>query len=210
MALGPFIRKRLGVFEKPISDAYRNFFMSLKDLTHSIKIQVPNAKTILEVGCGEGAIIDLLCELYPSTTIIGIDIIEHVGRQFQKINPNVSFKRIRIEDFVVENDDLFDMIYLGDVLHHIPLKEHVDFLLNVKKALKPDGVLCLKDIDRNAGTVSFLGEFADRYITGDDVNYQTIDEFKNLINKTFGIDVKYDLQFVKPWKSNIIFYIQNN
>lgn len=210
MAIGPFIRKKLGPLEKPISDAYRNFFMSMKDLTLKIKTKVPNANYILEVGSGEGAIINFLSDLYPDSKIVGIDIIEHVGRQFNKYSEKVSFQKIRIEDFIVNNSQLADMVYVGDVLHHIPKSEHITFLKNVKKSIKPNGYLCLKDIDRNGGFVSKLGEFADRYVTGDDVNYLSILEFNLLIKSVFGEDIKVDFDYIKPWKSNIIFYIQNH
>jgi SAM-dependent methyltransferase len=210
MAIGPFIRKKLGPLEKPVSDAYRNFFMSMDDLTLKIKSKVPNAGNILEIGCGEGAIIDLLCDLYSSTFIKGIDIIDHVGRQFSKHSNKVSFEKIRIEDYLLRDHDLADLIYVGDVMHHIPNEQHYSFLSNARKALKPQGVLCLKDIDSKAGIIANLVDFTDRYITGDEVNYLNIDEFIGLIKSVFGENVKFEFDYIKPWRSNIIFYIYNN
>jgi trans-aconitate methyltransferase len=78
MPIGTFVRRLLSPLEKPISDIYRNIFVNLADLTHQIHKWV-NPEIILELGCGQGALTELLASVYPTSHIIVIDITPRVG-----------------------------------------------------------------------------------------------------------------------------------
>src|SRR5690606_33620170 len=82
--------------------------------------------SILEVGCGEGAISEILNRLYPGALITGIDITANVGRLYAGDPTQVRFIQTSLEHFESTNSDRFDLIILSDVLHHIP------------KAMRPD------------------------------------------------------------------------
>ncbi|MDX2195018.1 MAG: class I SAM-dependent methyltransferase [Cytophagales bacterium] len=207
MAIGPQIRKLLGTYERPVSDAYRNFFMSMNDVGLNIKETVNTPKSILEVGCGEGAITEVLNREFPEATIVGIDIIHTVGRQFRGDRSKVTFEHASIEQHNMQYGRKYDLIYLGDVLHHVPKDFHNSFLTEINKSLNPNGTLIIKDIDRNNSFIYFLVHFTDRYITGDNVNYLNETEFVRLINNVLGTNISITKKYIKPWKTNIIFYI---
>lgn len=55
MALGPRIRGIFGPYERHVAEAYRVLFLDIDALVDRIRQRAPDAKEILEVGCGEGA-----------------------------------------------------------------------------------------------------------------------------------------------------------
>jgi 2-polyprenyl-3-methyl-5-hydroxy-6-metoxy-1,4-benzoquinol methylase len=91
-------------------------------------------KKMLEVGCGGGNIVDFLKG--KGMNIEGADIFFE-GLQFARKRVNTNFYQINIKDIPFKNE--FDLIGLFDVLEHVQEEEQV--LVNVYKALKPEGHL---------------------------------------------------------------------
>ncbi|HSA45614.1 MAG TPA: class I SAM-dependent methyltransferase [Candidatus Competibacteraceae bacterium] len=207
MAIGPFIRQLLGPFEKPASELYRAIFVDLSALARQIKDNVP-AENILEIGCGEGALIERLANIYPQAHLAGIDITPRVGRMFQGDFNQVIFQQKFVKEFVAQNKSCFDLVVISDVLHHIPWGMHQEFLTDSAKALKPGGCLVLKDWESRSTPIHLLCYLADRYITGDQVQYKTLDQLRILTKMVFGEEcIKKEVR-VRPWSNNIVFFVQ--
>ena len=110
---------------------YVNDFVSLNENTK-----------VLEVGCGEGGnmtpFLDLGCET------VGVDIsptqIEK-AEYFLKTNKYTNYKVVAEDIYKVSPEELgeFDLIFLRDVIEHIPNQEQ--FFREIGKFLKVDGVL---------------------------------------------------------------------
>lgn len=207
MAIGPAIRGILGPLEKPISEFYRGIFIDLNAFVDQIR-QWTTATNILELGCGEGAVIERLVKAYPNTNITGIDISPRVGRMFQGDKSHVTFKQQTIKDFASENAASFDLLITCDIMHHIPWELHKEILTDAGKTLKPGGYLVLKDWDRNRTPIHFLCHFADRFITGDHVQYKSADELRELITEVFGANCIKVESRIHPHVNNIAFLVQ--
>lgn len=207
MAIGPIIRQMFGPLEKPISNLYRNIFIDLTALAKQIQEWAP-ASTILELGCGEGALIERLAKRFPKANITGIDITPRVGRLFSGDLDRVTFRQQTIKDFANENLASIDLLVICDVMHHVPWKFHMDILMDAGKSLRRGGYLILKDWERNASLIHFLCHFSDRYITGDDVKYKTADEWRNSIKEVFGANCIKAEARISPHANNIAFLVQ--
>lgn len=102
-------------------------------------IEVTADSNILEVGCGEGGnlmpFLDMGCQCY------GIDIAcNKITNGISFFNEHPSFNRLRLmcEDvFKWQPDVKFDVIFLRDVLEHLPDRDI--FLDKIKTLLKPGG-----------------------------------------------------------------------
>ena len=96
-----------------------------------------NAKTVLDIGCGEGAFASLIKEKFKTETW-GIEYMEDHGKQAEKsldkvfIGPCENF----IEDLP---DNYFDVIYCNDVLEHLVDPEWV--LEKLQPKLSEQGII---------------------------------------------------------------------
>ena len=207
MPIGPSVRKMFGPYERTISELYRSIFIDLNSLVKQIR-QWTSASHILELGCGEGAIIERVVKEFPSASVTGIDIVPGVGRMFNGDPSRVVFKQQAINGFAAENPSIFDLLLVCDIMHHIPWEMHKDILLDAKKTLKPGSYLVLKDWARDFSLIHFLCYFSDRFITGDRIRYKSSDELRMLIRDVFGPDCIKAEAHIHPWKNNIAFLVQ--
>jgi len=207
MAIGPVIRKMFGSLEKPISDFYRSIFIDLNAFVDQIQEWAP-ASNILELGCGEGAVIERLVKSFPKALITGIDITPKVGRMYQGDPSRVTFKQQSIQDFAPKNAEKFDLLIISDVMHHIPWEFHDEIMIEAKKVLKPGAYLVLKDWERRATFIHLLCYLSDRYITGDRIRYKSADEFRELIKNAFGENCIKAEARIRPWSHNIAFLVK--
>lgn len=112
-----------------------------------------------DVGCGSGQFLLLLSEFSKASFLYGIEItprlIDNANKLFskQKTTPY----QFNTYDGVHFPDKLKDMdvIYLIDVLHHVPKDSQKTFLKNLSYSMKPGARLILKDINAASPLVLF-------------------------------------------------------
>ncbi|KAF2712570.1 S-adenosyl-L-methionine-dependent methyltransferase [Pleomassaria siparia CBS 279.74] len=107
---------------------------------------------VLDVGCGPGTITTGFAKYVPEGSVIGIDLTEDVLSQArehllkQKSPPNnVTFEIGNVVDGLKYEDDAFDVVFTSQVLIHIP--DPVTALKEMKRVLKPGGVVCAREAD---------------------------------------------------------------
>jgi 2-polyprenyl-6-hydroxyphenyl methylase/3-demethylubiquinone-9 3-methyltransferase len=210
MPLGPFVRRLLGPLEKPISIAYRSVFIDLGALVERIRCWLPDSEVsrILEVGCGEGMLIEILAKAYPLARIAGIDITPRIGRLFKSGSDRVTFRRQTIAEFVAEEPSSVDLLILCDVMHHLSPEAHRPLLACASKAIKPGGYLVLKDWERDTSPIHLITYLLDRIGSGDHVLYATADKYRELINDVFGQNCIKNEARIRPRKNNFVFLVQ--
>ena len=205
MAIGTAVRHRLGVLERPISGLYRSCFVSIPRFAREIAGAV-TATRVLEVGCGEGALIQELCGALPEAEILGIDVTPHVGRLFRGDMAKVSFRQQTVAKLAAEQPGSFDLVVLCDVLHHVPSREHADLMAAAKATLRSGGVLVLKDWERRRTPIHYLAYIADRWVTGDRVRYLSAGDLRRLVRSTFGAESIVRETTIPPWTNNLALF----
>lgn len=203
MPCGQFIRRMFGPYERQISEAYRSIYVNVDEYVAGISKWVPNARRILEVGCGEGAVSERLAAVYPDAEIIGIDIAPNVGRLYSGPPGRVRFVQATIEQYHATAPGEFDLVVLADVLHHVPRQLRASLLDAIRKMIAPGGHLAFKEWERNRTPIHWLGYFSDRWITGDRISYMSRDELHQSIAQSFGRDSIIAEQRVRPWRNNL-------
>lgn len=203
MAIGSFIRRLFGPFERQISDAYRAIFLDVDAYVENIRDWVPAPRRILEVGCGEGAVSERLAWAYPDAEIVGIDIAANVGRLYAGPPGRVRFVQRTIDDFAADAPGSFDLIVLSDVLHHVPLDLRRGLLDTIRTLLAPGGSFAFKEWERTRTPIYWLCYFSDRWITGDRIRYLSRAELHDTIRRSFGETALVEERRVAPWRNNI-------
>lgn len=203
MSFGQFIRRMFGPYERQISEAYRSIFVDVDDFVAGIGKWVPNARRILEVGCGEGAVSERLAAAYPDAEIVGIDIAPNVGRLYAGPPGRVRFLQATIEQYRASDPGEFDLVVLADVVHHVPLQLRASLLDAIRRIIAPGGYLAFKEWERNRTPIHWLGYFSDRWITGDRISYMSRDELHRAVAESFGRASIIAEQRVRPWRNNL-------
>lgn len=120
--------------------------------TQAINLCPPQG-TLLDLGTGTARIPILIAQKSAQINIIGIDLSENmlkIGRE--NINNAGLTERIKLEKVDAKSlpysDQEFDGIISNSIIHHIP--EPLSCLKEIKRVLKPNGTLFLRDLLRPA------------------------------------------------------------
>lgn len=111
----------------------------------------PSQGLILDAGTGTARIPILMCQRRPQWQITGIDLaqsmldvgqknIEYSGLQYHIKLELVDAKQLPYPDAC------FDMVVSNSLVHHLP--HPLPFLLELKRVLKPNGAILLRDLIR--------------------------------------------------------------
>jgi 2-polyprenyl-3-methyl-5-hydroxy-6-metoxy-1,4-benzoquinol methylase len=201
MSVGASVRRSFGPYEHAISAAWRRMFIDLDAFANQIR-RWTDATRILEIGCGEGAVTERLVKLFPTASILAIDVAPNTGRLFRGDASRVEFRKAFAEDIVAEQPGAFDLVILADVIHHVPLPLRRPLLESARRGLAPHGRMVFKDWARHPTPAHAACYLSDRYLTGDEVHYYSEDELRALAREIFGPDGLLDEAHVGPWRSN--------
>lgn len=142
-----------------------------KPLANRIKRISPDAKKIVEIGCGAGLLLEELANSFPNSEILGIE--SHKESWKLGINRGNKIVNIKFEEYNQEID--FDVVVFWAVLDHI--QHPVEFLNKCWSLLKPGGLLIF-------GNANYMG--LEIQIMGKDSNIFTLPHRRSFFTpKTF-------------------------
>ncbi|MEO8265307.1 MAG: class I SAM-dependent methyltransferase [Ilumatobacteraceae bacterium] len=167
MTIGSSVRRLLGPrLERAAADRYRKLFVDLDALASTIS-GLGSFTTVIEVGCGEGALLARLMDaLDPNASALGIDIAPNPGHGYTGRNRNVEFRQAAVAE-VVADGLRFDLVVVSDVLHHIPPADRRDFLESCRELLTPKGTIVIKEWVRRRNVAHLAAWGSDRFVSGD-------------------------------------------
>lgn len=138
-----------------------------------------NNKKVLDIACGEGYGSNLL-SIY-AEEVIGIDISkEAIERASSKyIKKNLQFISGTATDIPVKESAVFDTVVSFETIEHLPEPDQKYFLKEVKRVLKPEGVLIVSTPNRL--TYSEIPKYRNEY----HIKEFYIAEFNEFLNNLF-------------------------
>lgn len=107
------------------------------------------AETVVDLGCGSGAVTAHLARRWPEARLIGVDSSVEMLAAARDAVPDAEFVRAEIDDWKPE--DPVDVIYSNAALHWLP--DHAALFPRLLGFLKPGGVLAVQ-MPRNFGRPS--------------------------------------------------------
>lgn len=104
-----------------------------------------DAKSVLDIGCGNGAYISQISNYFPEKSYTGIDISPELIEiaQTQHTKNNVQFLHKNLQEF--KPDQQFDLIIMRLIVQH--LSDFATVLSMTSKLLKPGGALLIIEPD---------------------------------------------------------------
>lgn len=166
---GPFVRSLLPErVEAWAADAYRSVFVDLGEVTQKMAEHLPPNASCLDIGGGDGMVLNHLLDKRPDINVAMVDIAPQVGRL---IDPSLEDRIERhpgttIKSHVAHLAGAYDAAIISDVLHHVPAEFRQDFVGSIAEALRPGAVAMVKDV-QPGHPLATLGYWADKYISGD-------------------------------------------
>ena len=189
MTIGSSARRLLGPrLERVAADRYRRMFVDLDALATDIA-GLGSFATVIEVGCGEGALLARLMDaLNPDASALGIDIAPNPGHGYTGRNRNVEFRQAAVAE-VVDDGLRFDLVVVSDVLHHIPPADRRGFLESCRELLTPKGTIVLKEWVRRRNVAHLAAWGSDRFVSGDKgVAFFSEDELRVVFTDVFRVE----------------------
>jgi ubiquinone/menaquinone biosynthesis C-methylase UbiE len=121
--------------------------------------QVKPGDKVGDVGCGSGQFLLLVSEFAEPSSLYGIEISEKLISNANKLFGNLPGRQYAFAEYDGKNfpDALgdCDIIFLIDVLHHVPVKSQESFIKELARIMKPGARLILKDINAASPLVYF-------------------------------------------------------
>ena len=135
--------------------------------------------SVLDVGCGTGALGLLIKKIHPEVTVTGIDpdprALARAGRKARSAGVAIHFAR-GFADALPYADAAFDRVFSSMMLHHVPRSEKAGLLSEVRRVLKPAGRLEL--LDFAGGTHSFLAHVLHGRTASDSANARLLERMQ--------------------------------
>jgi ubiquinone/menaquinone biosynthesis C-methylase UbiE len=107
---------------------------------------------LLDVGCGPGTITADLAGRLGEGTVVGIDLAEEVVERAREQHPTSTGAKLSFQAgdvYALEfPDETFDVVHAHQVLQH--LGRPVDAVAEMRRVLKPGGLLAVRDADYGA------------------------------------------------------------
>ncbi len=142
--------------------AYRSLIIKLYCLVRFLiirinileKIEQPlndySAGRVLDVGCGFGLFAFYNATRHRDLTIDGVDINARRIAEAEEVRRRLGIENVRFEVRDVRQlesgGERYKVIYMLDILHHIPVLSKYRLLRTCNLLLDPDGILIIKDI----------------------------------------------------------------
>jgi len=150
-----------------------------------IKMVKPGEKAG-DIGCGSGQFLLLLSKFTQASYLYGIEItprlIDNANKLFSEQPDGTYLFNTYDGVHFPEKLNEMDVIFLIDVLHHVPKNAQVDFLKNLYLSMKPGARLILKDINAASSFVLF-NKLHDMVFAGEIGNEMSINTAKKLLKE---------------------------
>jgi len=169
MSLGSTARSLLGKRWFPVVGGwYRSVFVDLERVVECLPEVGPEAR-VLDIGGGDGQMINILLERRPGLRITMLDMSSSVGsflkpelRERVQLLPSTSLR-----DYAAVVHDVPDLVIVGDVIHHVPAERRPEFFADLRTVLRGQPTtLFIKDLEPGHFR-SLLSLWADWYVSGD-------------------------------------------
>lgn len=162
------------------------FTIIRQDFLNEIGQYLPEEGKILDIGCGFGLFGLYFAGTGPKRRLFAYDLsakriaMARLAARTAEI-PNARFEHGDAVKLAL--DDEYDAIYALDLIHHLPADKVPAFLSELHRALRPGGVLLIKDVDRRPFYKRWFTLWLDRLMVGlrEPIRYWSREELRAML-----------------------------
>lgn len=136
------------------AEVRRKVALAIATTEYFIRRQI---RTVLDVGCGEGAWLAHLQAFRPRVHYTGVDSSEYAVSRYGKER---NLKLATFGELPSLNLDVYDLVVCSDVLHYVPDRELRDGMQTIAKAC--DGIAFLEVLAKEDDVIGDLDAFIHR------------------------------------------------
>jgi 2-polyprenyl-3-methyl-5-hydroxy-6-metoxy-1,4-benzoquinol methylase len=150
-ALGAYLKSlhptNMGFLDR-LKVLYRPYVCPFDDLL----ALVPRRARVYDLGCGNGSFLALVARYRAPRMVGGSEISPVLVRNAKRLLKKAD-RKLRAEITVFDGKNIpravrgYDMVFLIDVIHHVPPAQQYPFLRRLVMMMRPGAMLVLKDID---------------------------------------------------------------
>ena len=125
---------------------------------------VPSVGTIVDIGCGNGALAHYLSLRSPKRVLKGIDLSKNritIALNSVKKKKNIEFI---YGDATTSKLPRVDCYLIVDVLHHIPFQGQEKLIKFIAKSLKNNSILVVKEVDTSNKVFYFFSHLIEKLL----------------------------------------------
>ena len=119
-----------------------------------MKVAPNSPKTVLDIGIGSGMGGKIVKKYFPETQLYGIEAVGSRARVNSDYYAEIRYGSILDSQY---SNETFDLILAAELIEHINVSEIEDFLHEVFRLLKHDGVFILTTPNPNSIKMKMLG-----------------------------------------------------
>lgn len=168
VSLGTVARRVLGPAFPVVGTAYRRLFVNVDDVARAIP-QLPDGGLLLDVGGGDGSMLNPILARQPTIRATLIDVAPTVGAFLKPANnERVTLSpATSVRDYINAGGEPPSLVLLADVFHHVPPADRrglIRDLFDVFGDTAP--LIAVKDVEPH-GLRAAAGFWADNHISGE-------------------------------------------
>lgn len=165
------LRRIITSYKSPVVRAYCRvrFLIIRQRFLKEVGQYLPEDGKVLDVGCGFGLFGLYFAGSSPRRQLTGCDLNAKRIAMARLASRNLGIRNARFncaDAAALSLQDQFDAIYTLDLIHHLPRTAVPAFLRNLRRCLRPDGVLIIKDVDCRPAHKRWFTLLLDRLMVG--------------------------------------------
>jgi 2-polyprenyl-3-methyl-5-hydroxy-6-metoxy-1,4-benzoquinol methylase len=180
------------------------FVIIRQDFLNEIGQYLPSRGRVLDIGCGFGLFGLYFAGSAPQRRVQGYDLSPKRVAMARLAARTLGLGNARFDqgDAVqLSLAESYDAIYALDLIHHLPFERVPGFVAGLHRALRPGGVLLIKDVDRTPAYKRWFTLALDRLMVGwrEPVRYWSRAEMREMLRGA-GFEVRsHTMRDVLPY-----------